>query len=100
MPLQSFQRDFLRKLAHPLSPVVYVGKEGLSDTLVGAIGKAIAARELIKVKFNDHKDKKREIMEQVVERTGAELVGIVGHVATLYREHADPDRRKIHLPER
>lgn len=100
MPLQSNQRDFLRKLAHPLSPVVFVGKDGLTDTLVGAINQAIAARELIKVKFNDHKDRKQEIMERVVEQTGAELVGIVGHVATLYRAHSDLDRRKIHLPER
>ena len=96
--LSSAQRRFLRSEAHRLEPVVLVGKGGATETLVGAVNMALEAHELIKVKFNDFKDQKEALLQEIEEKTGAARCGLIGHVAILYRQHPDADKRKIDLP--
>jgi len=86
--------------AHQLKPVVFVGQKGVTDTLVRAIDEALAFHELIKVKFVEfrEKEKKKEIVETIEERTGCAMVGLIGHTAILYRPGADPEQRKIKVP--
>lgn len=97
MPLTSAQRKRLRSLAHSLDPIVLIGKQGLTDTLVAATTDALEAHELIKVRFNDFKREKKEITTQLADRTNSELAGIIGHVAILYRQNEEPDKRRIDL---
>ncbi len=96
--LTSAQRNFLRGLAHHLDPVVLVGKQGVSDMLVKAVVAALEAHELIKVRFNEFKEEKRKLTDEIARRTGCEAVGLIGHVAILYRPHPDKEKRKIELP--
>ena len=98
-PLTSIQRKYLRSLAHHLDPLVLVGKQGVTDTLIAAADDALLAHELIKVRFNDHKDEKKALVQKIAEGTGAQVAGIVGHVATLYRPHPEEDKRRIVLPQ-
>jgi RNA-binding protein len=98
--LKSFQRKHLKSLAHHLSPVVYVGKKGLTEELVVAVDEALDAHELIKIKFNERKDEKREIVAALLERTNSAQVGMIGNVATLFRQHADEEKRRVQLPSR
>ena len=95
--LKPAQRKSLRKQAHHLKPTVFVGKEGMSNTVVGAAREAVSAHELIKVRFIDFKDRKKELAAQLAERTDSELVGMIGHLAILYREHPDEDKRKVKM---
>ncbi|MFM1918955.1 MAG: hypothetical protein RLZZ303_589 [Candidatus Hydrogenedentota bacterium] len=99
MALTSAQRKQLRTLAHHLEPIVLVGKQGVSDALVRSAADALDAHELVKLKFNEHKDEKRTLLDEIALRTGAEVVGLVGHVATLYKWQADDTKRKINLPK-
>ncbi len=96
--LSSSQRQWLRKHAHDLRPVAQVGKSGLTEQVVAAVAQALAAHELIKVKFMDYQDQRRQLADTLVEETGSELVGIIGNVAILYRQQDDPARRTIALP--
>ena len=96
--LNSAQRKYLRSQAHHLDPVVIVGKKGVSDDLIDSVDTAIAARELIKIRFNEFKDEKKTITEEIAERTNSEVAGIIGHVAILYREHEDPEKRQYDIP--
>jgi len=96
--LSSGQRKYLRSLAHHLDPIVLVGKQGVTDHLVTSVDQALAAHELIKVRFNEHKSEKRALTDQIAERTGAGVAGILGHVAILYRPHAEEEKRRIKLP--
>jgi RNA-binding protein len=96
--LKGSDRKYLRKLAHSLDPIVYVGKQGITDALVAAVDDALSSHELVKLKFNDQKDQKKEILEQIEERTQSNVVGLVGNIATIYREHPDEEERKIRLP--
>lgn len=96
-PLTSSQRKSLRSQAHHLKPLVLVGKQGLTDTLVKSVDLNLDAHELIKVRFNEHKDEKKEIAAAIAERTESQLAGLIGHVAILYRQHKEPEKRKIRL---
>jgi RNA-binding protein len=95
--LTSAQRKKLRALAHHLEPVVYVGKHGLTDAVVAAARRALNDHELIKVRFIEFKDQKRSLTEQLASTTGSDVAGILGHVAMLYRQHPDPESRRIEL---
>ena len=92
------QRRYLRSLAHHLDPICYVGKNGVSDAVVESVNVALDANELIKVKFNDCKKEKKELSAQIAERTESHLAGLIGNIATFYRQQSDEEKRKIALP--
>ncbi len=100
--LKGFQKKYLKGLAHNKKPVVFIGQKGFTDSVHKAIEDALNKHELIKVKFNDCKEKsrKKEIVQYIKAHTGCDLVGVIGHIATLYRRHKDPEKRKIDLPFR
>lgn len=98
MPLKGAQRKMLRSLAHPLKPVVLVGAKGLTEQLISAVDAALNDHELIKVKFGEFKEEKKQLAERIATATHGEMVGIIGHIAIFYRSHPDPEKRKIHLP--
>ena len=95
--LSSSQRKQLRTMAHHLEPAVLIGKQGITDMLMRAIAESLEAHELIKVRFNDFKTSKDALSEEIVRRTGAERVGMVGHVLILDRRHPEPEKRRIEL---
>ncbi len=99
--LKGFQKKYLRGLAHNIKPVVLIGQKGLTDDLVKSSDQALERHELIKVKFNEfkEKDQKAEITEELCKRTKAEIAGTIGHIAILYREQQDPEKKNIFLPE-
>lgn len=95
--LSSAQRKRLRGLAHDLDPTVMVGKQGLTDAVFGEIDQALALRELIKLRFVAGREAKRELAAQIEARLGCACAGVVGHVAILYRPHAEEEKRRIEI---
>ncbi len=91
--LTSTQAKYLRGIAHDLKPVVFLGQKGLTDALISSTEDAFDRHELIKIKFIDFKEKnqKTKMAEALEVRTGSHLVGIIGHIAILYRQHPDPE---------
>lgn len=100
LELAGYQRRALRALAHGLEPIVHIGKEGFGDGARRSLEEALSAHELIKVRFVDQKDQRKELAAEIAEAMGAALAGVVGHVAILYRPHAKPEKRKIQVPQR
>lgn len=97
--LTGAQRKYLRGMAHYLKPVVQMGKNGLTDPVIQSIDKALEDHELIKVRIADPGGRKRELADEIAERTASTWVGMVGFVVTLYRQQEDPEKRTIDLPE-
>jgi RNA-binding protein len=91
-------RKYLRQLAHPLKPLVQIGSSGVTDALIAAVDTALSDHELIKIRFLDHRDGKKELIGQIGEKTQSEVAGVIGHVAILYREASDEEKRKVVLP--
>lgn len=99
-PLTNNQKKFLRGIGHNLSPLVYIGKEGLADSVIEAVDSALNSHELIKVKIvTTSSTHKNEAAEVVPQRTGSSLVQLIGKTLLIYREN--PKRKKearIKLP--
>ena len=55
--LTSKQRKFLEKSAQPMSPMVLIGGAGVTVEQIKQIQTVIKTHELIKVKFNEFKEK-------------------------------------------
>ncbi len=98
--LLGFQKRYLRSLAHPLAPVVLIGKSGLTDAVVTKADQELVAHELIKVKFQDWKEDKKALLAEMAARLLAEKVGTVGHVGILFRQNREPKLRKVRVPKK
>ena|SRR5438067_13659293 len=97
MPLTAKQRQFLRGLAHPLAPVVRVGRGGVTAAVIDETKKSLLAHELIKVRVEtDDSAARRALAEELARAADAEIAGTVGKVAILYRRREE--KPKIKLP--
>jgi len=93
--MNSSTRNYLRKLAHDLNPVVMVGKNGINASVEEAVNQALISHELIKIKFIDFKSSKKDLTTQLAEKVEADLISLIGNIAILFRQNRDPDDRKI-----
>jgi RNA-binding protein len=100
--LKGFQKRFLRGVAHSLKPLVFVGQKGFTQSLVDAMDNALDHHELVKVKFVEFKEKEKKLalVGQIEKTVPCEMVGLVGHIATFFRQQADPEKRRINLPQK
>jgi RNA-binding protein len=100
--LKSFQKKYLRGIAHRKKPIVHIGQKGLSTSLYKSIDKALEKHELIKIKFNEFKEKssKKEMEKTIEKQHHCESVGMIGHTIIIYRQNPNPEKRTIILPER
>jgi RNA-binding protein YhbY len=56
--LKGYQKQYLRGCAHDgIAPLVIIGRSGCTPALLKAIKASLETRELIKIKFNDFKEK-------------------------------------------
>ena len=85
IPLTNVQIRDLKAQAQRLKATLKIGKEGLSQQFIAAVDEALNHRELIKVKFDDFKQQKKELTPQLAEKCGSHLVTRVGNVVVLYR---------------
>ena len=96
--LSSRQKKFLRSMGMELDPVVMVGKEGLTPTVVMAAREAIKKRELIKIRVQQNcMEEPEDVITMLTERADADLVQIIGRNGLLYKKNFD--KPKIELPK-
>ena len=87
----------LKSMGQLLDPVVHLGKGGLTEALLASVNLALADHELIKVKFDAHKEEKKTMAPELATRTGSRVVQRVGNVVVLYRANPNAEQRKIRL---
>jgi len=88
--LNGKQRRALRSLGHHLAPVVMVGKDGVSASLIDATAQALSDHELIKVKVSDNSPVDRhEAAEALSQATSAEVAQVLGRTLLLFRRNED-----------
>jgi RNA-binding protein len=93
-PLTPRERSHLKARAHSLEPSVLVGHGGLTDGVVAEIDRALAARELIKVRVLDaDRDEREKICAAICERTASSEVQRVGKVIVLWRPKPDENEK-------
>jgi RNA-binding protein len=86
MPLSEKQKKYLRRLAHPLKPIVMLGQSGLTENIVKETERALNDHELIKVSARvGDREARDTVFASLTRQTASELVQRVGHVGVLYR---------------
>lgn len=59
---------------------------------------ALTCHEVLKLRFANLQDERKELSSEIEAATGAILVSMVGHTAVYYRPSPDPEKRKVVLP--
>ncbi|WP_067139726.1 YhbY family RNA-binding protein [Oceanivirga salmonicida] len=96
MELTSKERNFLRKKASNLEPVVRIGKLGISDTVLENIKQVIDKQELIKVKIlnNSEESVSYELSSKIEKYTGAVGVYLIGNIMIFFKKKVDEKNQK------
>lgn len=76
----------LKSRSQLLKPVIHVGHDGLSEKLIAALDQSLADHELVKVRFTDHKDQRKQLAAEMAVKTASRPILLVGHTVTLYRQ--------------
>jgi len=91
--LTNAQIRALKAQAQRLKATLKVGKEGLSPQFLAALDETLKRHELIKVKFGEFKEQKKELAPQLAEKSRSRLVTRVGNVVVLYRPKPVEDKQ-------
>ena len=93
--LNNAQLRKLKAMAQRMDASLKVGKQGLSDGFIKSLDEELSRHELVKVKFAEFKEQKKELAPQMVVRTNSRLVMQVGNVVVLFRRNLDEAKQKI-----
>ena len=94
MKLDNQQKKQLRALAHPLKPVVTVGKQGVTEPVTKEAHRALNDHELIKIKFPAD-EPLAENAQALADACKAVVISTQGRIAVLYKKH--PKNPRIEL---
>ena len=97
--MTSKQRSYLKSLAMNTEPILQIGKSSLTPEFTASVAQALEARELIKISvLQNCLDDPKEMAQMLSERTGSQVVQVIGKKIVLYKEGKD-DKKKIILPK-
>lgn len=79
----------LRSKIHHLKPVVIIGNNGLTESVIQEIDRALNDHELIKIRVHvkDKKDELIKITQEICTKTNATLIQFIGHIIAVYRKN-------------
>jgi RNA-binding protein len=85
----------LKARSQKLKPVVHIGHDGVTNSVLAALDQALADHGLVKVRFTDHKSERKQLSSDLATQTNSRRILLVGHTVTLYRTPAaKTDRNK------
>lgn len=85
------ERKRYRAIGHHLKPVVTVAGKGVSESVLTELDRALGDHELIKIRITAEREERKALIDDVLQRTGAELVQQLGATALIYRPAETPD---------
>ncbi len=87
MPTGELRRA-LRGHGHALSPLVQIGKSGLTTAAIKQVNQTLADHELVKVKVGGECPVDRHaVADRLDQEPGVDVVQIVGRIILLYKRH-------------
>ena len=85
--MTSKQRAYLKGIAMTTEPILQIGKSCLTPEFTQSVQEALDARELIKISvLQNCMDDPREMAHTLAERTGSQVVQVIGKKIVLYKE--------------
>jgi RNA-binding protein len=93
-------RKTLRGAGHHLSPVVQVGKEGVTDAVLRQLDEQLGAHELVKVRIGTESPEDRFEAADRLGAVGAQVAQILGRTVLVYRKHPEHPKYEKKEPRR
>jgi RNA-binding protein len=84
-PLTNAQIRSFKARAQLLKATMEIGKEGISPKFLAALDGELKRHELVKVKFGQFKEEKKQLTPILAEKSASHLIMRVGNVVVLYR---------------
>ena len=97
MTLTGKQKRYLRAEAHHLTPIVQIGKVGLTNEIKTSIRKALDARELIKVAILQNSDADIHDVAEEIEEMSFYVVQTIGRILVVFKVAEKRENRKLSL---
>lgn len=86
--LTSKQRAYLRSCANSIETILYIGKEGVTPTVLKQANDALLAREMIKGKVQENSLlTAREAAQELAEAAECDVVQVIGSRFVLYKQN-------------
>src|ERR1041385_2031179 len=86
-------RQSLRAHGHALSPIVQIGKAGVTPAVVKQVEQALVDHELVKLRVDaESPDDRFAAADQLAAQPGVNVVQIVGRAILIYKRHPHQPR--------
>ena len=88
----------LKAIGHKLKPVLTIAGNGLSDSVLAELERALNDHELIKVRVSvGDREVRDALVDELAERSGGKTVQRIGNTVLLLRRSRQPDPRLSNL---
>jgi RNA-binding protein len=85
----SARKKQLKAQAHSLKPIILIGQSGLTESVLTEIDKTLDTHELIKIKIRAEREDRKQISQQIIDVSQAELIQSIGQIIAVYRKNPD-----------
>ena len=98
MPISPALKKQYRTIGHNLNPVVTIAGNGLSESVLAEVDRALNDHELIKVKLAiTDRLARQETIQTLCHTCEAELIQEIGKVALIFRQAQKPKVNKSNI---
>ncbi|MDO4895496.1 MULTISPECIES: YhbY family RNA-binding protein [Moraxella] len=88
----------LRGIGHRLNPIVTVGANGLSPTLLEEVSRALHDHELIKIKIPaGSSEERKECADAIAQATDSQVIHHIGRMVLLLKTNPDANDKLSNL---
>ena len=95
MTISKDEAKKLRQIGHTLKPVVSVGTQGVTDSVLLELNRALNDHELIKIKIPG--ENREATLETIKQKTTLEIIQQIGNIALVFRPSAKPNPKLSNL---
>ncbi|MDY0249116.1 MAG: ribosome assembly RNA-binding protein YhbY [Pseudomonas sp.] len=93
MSLTQEQKKQFKSIGHHLKPIVTIADNGLTESVLAELDRALNDHELIKIQLRlAERDDRNAIVNDVCQKSSCILVQSIGKVALIYRKNAQPNK--------
>ncbi len=92
--MTSARKKQLKAQAHSLKPIIIIGQSGLTESVLTEIDKTLDTHELIKIKIRAEREDRKQISQQIIDVSQAELIQSIGQIIAVYRKNPDKKMKR------
>ena len=91
MSLTQEQKKQFKSIGHHLKPIVTIADNGLTESVLAELDRALNDHELIKIQLRAERDDRTALIEQLCAQSSSLLVQSIGKVGLIYRKKPQPN---------